>query len=285
MLQYEIAQILIPPVPSALTLAGPSPNATWTNSNPFKIDGNDSADPSSNPLCPAGHIKQNLPAIGTTTDVASGGSDATTVASAAANGIATDLTTTSGYKPGNFTGVDGCTPDVQNVIKVAPSYNTVSGLNAVVQSVENSATSIYSTDQSWTGSDVGGSSATTVTVVNGNLTLTGSSHGYGILLVTGTLNMDGHYSWDGLILVIGQGNVQTFGGGSGQINGAMIVANIGNSSYTNSPTEGNLLSAMGSPTINMSGGGGNGIHYDSCKTLTDPANVTFKVLARREITY
>jgi hypothetical protein len=161
----------------------------------------------------------------------------------------------------------------------------VSGLNAIVQSVENSATSRYDTDMSWTGTDVASSTANSVTVVNGNVTLTGTSHGYGILLVTGTLTMDGHYSWDGLILVIGKGAMVGSGGGSGQVNGAIVVANIGNSDYTSHPIDGNLLDHMGSPTFNMNGGGGNGLQYDSCLATKDPANVTFKVLAKREITY
>jgi hypothetical protein len=97
--------------------------------------------------------------------------------------------------------------------------------------------------------------------------------------------MDGNYSWDGLILVIGQGVINLTGGGGGQINGAVVVANIGNSSYISNPKEGNLLDTMGSPTFNASGGGGNGLHYDSCKATRDPSNVTFKVLAKREITY
>jgi hypothetical protein len=233
-----------------------------------------------------GHVPINLPAIGTTTDLPVSGVPAATVASNAATAIAAAVP-----RPDHYTGVDACpanTPDVQNVINVAPSFNTVSGLNAIVQSVENSVTTPtgpFTTDQSWTGSDVGGTSATSVTAVNANLTLTGSSHGYGILLVTGTLTMSGDYHWDGLILVVGQGQFVLSGGGSGQINGAVVVANIGNSSYTNSPTDGNLLSAMGSPTINFAGGGGNGLQYNSCLSINDPANVTFKVLARREITY
>jgi hypothetical protein len=283
MLQYEIAQILIPPVPSALTVAGPNPITSWPNSQPYHIIGTDAGTPA-NPACPAGHIPTDLPAIGTTTDVANGGLDPSAVATNAATGIASSL-----GKPDNFTGVDaGCSADVRNVINVAPSFNTVSGLNAVVQSVENSVTTPtgpFTTDQSWSGNNVGGSSATSVTVVNANLTLTGASHGYGILLVTGTLTMSGDYSWDGIILVIGKGEFIGSGGGGGQVNGAVVVAKIGNSSYINSPTDGNLLASLGSPTINMSGGGGNGLQYDSCKALTDPANVTFKVLARREITY
>jgi hypothetical protein len=275
MLQYEIAQILIPPVPSALTLAGPSPVSTWPSSNPYKINGNDGC-------TTAGHVPMNLPAVGVTTDVPAGGTeaDASTAETTVANNIASALP-----KPDNYTGVDGCTPDVQNVMQVAPSFNTVSGLNAIVQSVENSATSTFNTDMSWTGTDVANSTDSSVTVVNGNVTLTGSSHGYGILLVTGTLTMDGHYGWDGLILVIGQGAMIGNGGGSGQVNGAVVVANIGNSNYTTNPTDSNLLDHMGTPTFNMSGGGGNGLQYNSCLATKDPANVTFKVLAKREITY
>jgi hypothetical protein len=106
------------------------------------------------------------------------------------------------------------------------------------------------------------------------------------LLVTGTLTFSGDFTWNGLVLVIGDGNIQMNGGGSAQITGAMVVANIaGNSSYATNPTTANLATQLGSPTMNWSGGGGNGIKYDSCKLDLAVTASNFTVIARREITY
>src|SRR5207302_1566067 len=63
-------------------------------------------------------------------------------------------------------------------------------------------------------------------VINGNLDLSGwHKTGYGLLLVTGNLNYDPDASWDGIILVIGQGTVTGSKSGSGEIDGAVLVAN------------------------------------------------------------
>jgi hypothetical protein len=93
--------------------------------------------------------------------------------------------------------------------------------------------------------------------VNGDATFNGTVQGYGILLVTGTLNMGGNFSWNGVVLAIGKGVAVFNGGGNGQINGTMIAANTRDAS-------GNLLNALGTPSVTWTGGGGNGIQYDHC---------------------
>jgi hypothetical protein len=84
----------------------------------------------------------------------------------------------------------------------------------------------------------------------------GPTTGYGVLVVTGTLSFHGNYGWNGLILVIGNGASVMDGGGTGQINGAVYVANTGGGTPPGSQ--------LGSPNVNWAGGGGNGIHYDHC---------------------
>jgi hypothetical protein len=79
----------------------------------------------------------------------------------------------------------------------------------------------------------------------------GPTTGYGNLVVTGTLTISGNYSWNGLVLVIGSGASVLNGGGNGQINGSVFVAN----------TSGGTLNAA---NTDWSGGGGNGIQYNHC---------------------
>ena len=288
MLQYEIARITVPPVPAALTLAGPNPNFGPPNSANFGISGTE--DPSCSSAGGA------VPAIGTTTDVGNSqtGASATQVASLAASSIATTLQG-PGVKTQNFTGA-GCTAtqggdDVQNVINVAPSYSTVAGLNAVVQSVIGAADIVTSNPSTITnyGQPISGVAVPQTIAITGNADVSGLSGGSGILLVTGNMVASGNFSWNGTILVIGTGSVTFNGGGGGSLNGAVVVANIALEDhlhdYASNPSEANLASALGSPTFNFNGGGGNFLQYNSCLTTASTAHSTFKVLARREIVY
>ena len=61
-----------------------------------------------------------------------------------------------------------------------------------------------------------------ITFCDGNCTLSGS--GGGILVVTGVLTLDGNFSFNGLIIVTGQGGVLRSGGGSGTIQGNIVIA-------------------------------------------------------------
>ena len=290
MVQYEVAKVDLPPIPSALTLAGPIDPAKigFPNSNNYVVDGHNGTDP--NTGLPCGPDK---PAIGTVTDVGTGGANPETPLQVATDGRNNVITALP--RPNHYTGVDACTgnqPDVQNITNtVNPDYSTVSGLNAVVHSVQNAATQTLSCPSGvcTPPTSLGDSSATPpflpVTVANGDLTLSGRTSGAGILLVTGTLTLSGNFSFDGLILVVGNGVLNANGGGNGQMNGAIVVANIGNSSYATNPTDANLLSQLGSPTFNFNGGGGNGLHYNSCNINLSATAASYTVISRREITY
>ena len=276
MLQYEIARITVPPVPAAVTLAGPNPTFNPPHSANFGINGNDA-----NSCAASGHAANNVPAIGTTTDAGSGSETPTQVASDAATNVAGTLTG-PGVKTSNFTGA-GCSTgdDVQNVINVSPSYNTIPGLNAVVQSVIGSADQVVTNGGAVT--DWGSVANPKVIAITGDASV---SSGAGILLVTGNMVASGNFSWTGTILVIGSGSITFNGGGGGVINGAVVVANIGNSNYATDPTNSaNLLPQLGSPSFTFNGGGTNGINYDSCLTTQASAHAAYKVLARREIVY
>ncbi len=82
---------------------------------------------------------------------------------------------------------------------------------------------------------------------------------------------------DGKILVIGQGTMSVSGGGSGEIDGALLLAKTRDAA-------GNLLATMGAPYLNWNGGGGNGVFFDSCWINNAFGAVTYGVLSFREIT-
>jgi len=284
MIQYEVAKIALPPVPSALTIAGPTPNVSFPNSGNYAINGND------DPACGNG---QNRPAVGSVGDGTLSSSAALNQATDSRNTVI-DALNAPGVKTNSYKGADGCTPDAQNVQNTTNSlYSTPTGLNSVVHNVMNAANATYANGTSLNNGvleipAVAPSTTPTpqVTVVNGNLTLSGSTTGSGILLVTGTLTFSGTFTYNGVILVIGNGVLQQSGGGSGNFTGAIIVANIAkDSNYATNPTEAHLADHLGSATYDFGGGGGNGLQYNSCSIDFAGNSATFTVISRREITY
>jgi hypothetical protein len=226
----------------------------------------------------------NKPAVGTVSD--SSTANATTSMNNFINGIPSG-------RVGNYTGSEGCSPDVQNVNNETNSaYNTPTGLQGVVSTIQHAATQTYNSNNP-TISNLGTAAAPQTIVVNGDLSLDAVT-GYGILLVTGTLSFSGNFSWNGLIMVVGTGAIIENGGGNGGIKGAMMVANIGDNSgcgttgghcYKTNPTDANLLPNIGAPTYDYPGGGTNGFNYDSCMIQDISGAANFVVISRREITY
>jgi hypothetical protein len=82
-----------------------------------------------------------------------------------------------------------------------------------------------------------------ITVVNGDLQITGSISGGGLLIVTGNFSCSGSYSFNGLVLVIGSGGLTADGSGQG-IDGGMMIANLQNAG-------GNIT--FGTPSISIGG--------------------------------
>jgi hypothetical protein len=147
-------------------------------------------------------------------------------------------------KPNNYIGANS-SPDVHNANL---GSMTAADLTSFVNSVSSVATNVYGSNPS--SINLGTATNPTITVVNGDYSM-GPTTGYGILVVTGTLTISGNYSWNGLVLVIGSGASVLNGGGNGQINGSVFVAN----------TSGGTLNAA---NTDWSGGGGNGIQYNHC---------------------
>jgi hypothetical protein len=261
MVQSAVTQTTIPPLPGALTFAGPNPIYGSATSSPFQISGQDSA----SPACPPAG---NKPAI-----AAYDSAGASAVSSALAR-----PPNYTGYPPGSSTSV---APSVSNTGPSAtPPANTmgtlatVSGLQNLVSAVTSLADQVIPAGSSPTS--IGTASTPLVTVVQGDVSLA-AVHGYGILLVEGNLTFSGSTSWDGVILVIGNGHLTVSGGGGGQINGGVLVANINTGVVGNIP---------GAPVVDWSGGGGNGIYYNSCDINSLFNNRSaYRIVATHELMY
>ncbi|HET7215800.1 MAG TPA: hypothetical protein VFL79_19580, partial [Terriglobia bacterium] len=259
----------------ALTLAGANPNFSTPNSAGFVVNGNDAAAAASatnpEPSTCNGKAGVALPSIGVADSIAQ---------SCVANGTfvnkcgqtvqcngsidpCTGLPTpnSSGLgKPDNYIGVSGTAPDVQVVPGANPDPSQLTqtvndiynqpGTNLVGPTFATCTNSASNTCGSFTNANLPASSATNLqtTVVNGNLTISGSTSGYGVLVVTGNLILNGDFTWHGLVLVIGAALTTENGGGQGQITGSMYVGNTSGAAST----------------FTWNGGGGNGIQYDHC---------------------
>jgi hypothetical protein len=82
-----------------------------------------------------------------------------------------------------------------------------------------------------------------ITVVHGNLNVTGGFSGGGLLIVTGTFSYTGTCGYNGLVLVIGSGSLSADGSGQG-IQGAVILASLVN---------GGGVTVFGVPAISVKG--------------------------------
>ncbi len=156
------------------------------------------------------------------------------------------------------------------------SEQSPQGLDGLVQQITSVANNVIAGPAS--SVPLGSATAPQITVVNGDLNMSGNSTGYGILVVTGNLTLGGTVGWRGIVLVIGQGSFTYGGGGNNQFDGAIFVAKTKDAS-------GNELSALGAPSVNWGGGGGDGIHYDHCwiNSALSGGGLPVKVLSFREI--
>jgi hypothetical protein len=192
-------------------------------------------------------------------------------------------------RPDHYLGAGG-TPSVQNgFASIGETMGTPAGMDSVMAAIYNTPGAMHYTPANVGTFSPASTSNSSITYVDGDLTLNGNGTGRGILVVTGTLTMSGNFSWYGIVFVVGDGNLQMNGAGNGQIFGSLWVAKTWDS-YTTK----NLLSTMGSPTFGFNGGGNNGIQYDHCyvTNLLNAVNLSsvnstrpLKVLSYRSIAY
>jgi hypothetical protein len=256
-----------PSFPAALTLDGNNVNFDGPTSTAFNIDGNDHVGP-----CAPGSGKGPVSAIGYTN-----GDD-----SSFSNIISGNVTANKSH----YSGAGTTSPNVSNVNGLPPNYQTPSGLDALVQSITQGADAVIKGPVTQSDSNpvlpsaMSPSNPMTI-VVNGDLTIYNwHNTGYGLLVVTGTLTYDPDASWSGIIMVIGQGVFTSSKAGTGQINGAVLVAKTRDASGNLLPDP-NLGKSSFSQTV-----GGQGIYYSTCwiNAVAGPQRpMTYKVLSYRQL--
>jgi hypothetical protein len=261
-IQYEVSQTTFPPIPGSMVFDGPNPVYGAPNSNAFGVSGTDAAQgPNAGAGCPPA---VNQPAIG--------GFDNASVATLIA----------AIPKPAKYTSGATPTPAVSNVNTALGPLATVDGLTNLVNSITAAAdpANVYGSNPSIT--NLGTNTNPVINVVHGDLSL-GPSTGAGILVVTGNLTISGNPSFNGLILVIGKGTFTKNGGGNGTLNGALLVANLNDSSGNPIPLGSNH--APGIPTMNWNGGGNFTGQYDSCWINYVQQAFPYRTITDRELLY
>jgi hypothetical protein len=292
-LQYVVAPVAYPlNFPSALTLAGSNVQFGGANSNQYFVDGHDgSGNPPAVPGCtPTSAV---LPAVGTT-----GVSNVTNVINPVSpvspyTGIPSNRDDHYlGTYPSPLPVTPNPYPSVGNV-SLSSGLQTPASLNAIVQTITQNADAIISpTPVAPTAGNPSGQGTATendmpsgmsatnpmTVVVNGNFSMTGNYTGYGLLVVTGNFAYSGTTGWKGIVLVVGDGTT-TFlgsGGGNNEFDGAIFSAST-------KDLAGNPLSSFGNVGFDISGGGGNGIYYNSCWINQANQPPTYQVLSFREL--
>jgi hypothetical protein len=300
--QYETAAENMNPPPGALSLDGPAPPTGIFNPVPngsqYYVNGDDGSHP------PPPH--QVLPPATpnscstTSTDAPAIGTSSSGVASIQSSTTGIPSNRDTNYISGNSTALSTPSSIVDNTAQLSTTMfadpaslnNLVSmladGADATVNSTSGVACSVNNlpvppaTSAAPCGppaQGLGTPANPQITYVNGDLNLSGLTTGAGVLIVTGNLNIVGNPTFDGLVLVIGQGIMTVSGGGSGTFFGSVFVANT--NSHTSPFTP---LTTVGSPDLRWSGGGGNGIYYNSC--WADIMNTMhYLVIASREEMY
>jgi hypothetical protein len=259
MTQYEVANMVIPPLPGSITFDGSGPNFKPPNSNALTINGADAH------TCTS-WAAPTMPAI-----AAYDGNSTTTIT----NDIPSN-------RYNNYTGAGG-TPSVVNSYNNLGILSTVNGLQQLVSNVSYAADQTFGSNP--TISNLGTDTSPLITVVNGDFTWSGKQSGSGILLVTGNLTITGTPSYDGVVLVIGQGSLIYKGSGSGVINGGLFIANICSDCSANPPQYLPSSGPPGAPSLQWSGGGNLTLNYDSCWTNKMSDRAVLRVLASHEEVY
>jgi hypothetical protein len=280
----KILQYLTTPLPlslsfpAALTLDGQNVQFSVPTSSNFWIDGNDHDNVGS---CSTG--ASPVPAVVYTNSDSS--------YSNIYNAIPPGPPPPSGRR-NQYIG-SGAWPNLVN-LGVMPNLQTVGGLNALVQNITGAADAIVNPTPvnlatglgTATQADLPGtmsSSNPMITVVNGNLNLSGwHATGYGLLLVTGEFKYDPDASWKGIVLVIGVGKLSSFQGGSGDFHGAVFLAKTVDT--TTSPYTPMPPGPPGVPSFAFtSGSGGEGIYYSNCWIQASMPTAGYRILSFHEI--
>ncbi|HUL16762.1 MAG TPA: pilus assembly PilX N-terminal domain-containing protein [Terriglobales bacterium] len=267
---------------SALTIAGnavnfdpppytPPPPPASPPPYPFHVRGQDQYS-TGHPAPCSSPVQTSVPAIGV-------------INTADDNSVTTAVNAT---KPTHYTGVSSA-PSIQNINVVGElptGMQTPTDLEQLVQTIKQNADAIITGPATQMDMPSGMSASNPMTVFvggdpavpsQGNLSLNSGFTGYGILVVTGELDYTDDVSWEGIVLVIGQGVIkETSGGGNGEFDGAVFVANTRDSS-------GNVLLNLGPASYTLNSSANDGIYYNTCWINQVQKPITYKVVSFREI--
>lgn len=230
--QTVVKHLTLPPLPGAILLPGPGVSFQSATSAASDVGGNEKS------------------AVALTSD-------------AARSVVIANLTSIG--RLGNYT-CDSSLCITNTAATIDPTWTSVSGIEglyrelmSVADTVTGATTGTTATTTTLTAAQVGTVSNRKIVVVNGNAVFDGIS-GAGVLIVTGQLTLDNNADYKGLIMCIGQGTLLRSGGGNGDIQGAVLVARTRDASN-------NLLTTLGNPTYNASGGGNIDIAYNASEAV------------------
>ena len=266
--------------PSALTLAGSVGNFSGANSNQYYVDGRDGSPLSHAPAVPGCNPNQPpKPAIGV-----GPGLDPNQPGQTNEQYVESNLPRPTHYVTSDSSGSTLTGTQAVSSVSLNSNMQSPAGLQQLIDNLKQGADAVvtptapgsyYNYGGPGWPSDMTATNPKTV-IVNGDFDL-GPNTGSGILVVTGNFLYHGNSGWNGIILVVGDGTT-TFdglGGGNGEFDGAILVATIKDSA-------GNLLPTMGTVNFDISGGGGNGIYYNSCWVSKVQKPPSFRILSFRE---
>jgi|GEM_PF-1379856 len=109
--------------------------------------------------------------------------------------------------------------DTQNVVNASIPIN----IEQLYSEATSSADEVFDESQVFSNQTFGTASAPAIIVVHGDVTLTGTTLGYGMLVVDGNLETSGNAQWDGLVLVSGEGDMFVTHSENSRIFGSVVV--------------------------------------------------------------
>jgi hypothetical protein len=265
---------------SPLTINGPAADATF-NGNKFYVDGHNHNGMTREQI-EAEHT-ENLegagPGMAAVYDNPSGG-DGVPVASALYDLLSGNTSDNVVGSPGIHVDATPSVADITGVLRTSDNPDSKQILNPnfvgkFVAALARFADPYYPGSQHFSGGVVefGTLAQPKITYVNGDLDISGSGSGAGILVVRGELDIGGSFEYDGIILVVGAGAINLHGSNEGVI-GGMYVQNL------TQDASGNYVSGMATIRLN-----GNSDFYFSGDMIRMALRLLpLKLLEWREIT-
>jgi len=268
LLRYVVAPLTFTlNFPSALNFGANNMTFKAASSSQYQVNGTDgSGNPGTVPGCTPN--APTVDGIGATNP-----GDVNTIVSAIPTGSG------GNNRTGNYIGTGG-TPSVGQV-SLTGALSSPAQVAQLVQQITQNADVVINGNATQANMPSAMSATNPMTVVvNGDFSMNGTFTGYGLLVVTGNFQYGGDDGWKGIVLVVGDGTTTYTGqgGGHNEFDGAIFVATIWDANH-------NLLAAFGPDQYDISGGGGNGVYYNSCWIQQAEHPSSFKVLSFKEIPY